>query len=475
MPRPAPLVSFPAGQTGSRLLRGALAEAIAAHPDAFAGLSLPAGGRAFKRALGEVLVDFEARRLASPDRLPVARRLAGFLAERVQLGDAPLSEALAAAPEASEPVEVAGTARPGWIPRIRWAGDVYEGAAIGALADRMQEEGQLAAPAADGLRWTAGHLLQQPVDLSGRRFALLGAGAELAPTPYLLEAGARVLWVDREPPAGLAPGTFGGVLAHVPGALDLLRHTPAIAAAVAREAEAGPVHLGLYAYAPGKGRELLLTAAMNAVAEHTAPASIGLLISPTTPGRIHPGCRAARQARRERLPSWQRALVAVGALQARAAHLHDGVEVSRAIVGLQGPTYQAAQYLTKMMAAEAWAADRPSVRVSASTAGITHTRSLEHPLFLAGFEGAPAFGIHVFEPEQTRVLTTLLWLHDLLRTDALAQTAPEPEARAARVLEQVIHGGVRTTPFLLDPTIRAAAILGLSRRPSLLGRLVTGR
>jgi len=61
---------------------------------------------------------------------------------------------------------------------------------------------------------------------------------------------------------------------------------------------------------------------------------------------------------------------------------------------------------------------------------------------LAGFLGAPHFGIRVFDPEQTRVLTTLLLLHDLLAPEA-PSTEADPERRARRVVAQAIHGGVR--------------------------------
>ena len=170
-------------------------------------------------------------------------------------------------------------------------------------------------------------------------------------------------------------------------------------------------------------------------------------------------------------PGWQRALAAVGALREPSYLHHEGVEISRAIVPLQGPTYQAAQYLAKMMVAESWAVDRAPVRISANVAGITHTRSLEHPLFLAGFLGAPAFGIRVFEPDQTRVLTTLMLLHDLLNPEAPAVCAEAPTDRARAVVAQSIHGGVRSSPFVLDATIRVAALLGLGPRLSLLLRL----
>ncbi len=466
------VVTFPEGETGSSLLRGALFDAIEAFPEVFAGLSVPASRGAFKSAWPELVGAFEARRVASPQRLAVARHLASYLPQRTRFGNDRLAERIGAAGAAS-PTQRVGTAAPGWIPAVDWGGRRYAGPEIAELADALREACQITDAGAKALRWVADTLLGEPLVLDTHRFALLGAAAELAPTRYLLAAGARVLWVDRQAPE-LAPDGFAGTLVHVPGAEDLLAQTPSIGAAVAREAAEGPLHVGMYAYAPGRGRELLLTAAMNEVADQANPASVMLLVSPTTPGEVHTGCREDREARTARAPAWQRVLRGLGALGGTPHHGAGEVEVARSIVALQGPTYQAAQYLGKMMVAEAWAADRAPLAVSANVAGITHTRSLEHPLFLAGFAGAPAFGIQIFEPEQTRVIMTLMMLHDLLNDEAPSRLT-DPSMRARGVVGQAVHGGVRSAPFALDPTIRVAAIVGLARRPSLLGRLATGR
>ncbi|MEN0065166.1 MAG: hypothetical protein AAGA48_23685 [Myxococcota bacterium] len=466
------VVTFPDGETGSTLLRAALANAAAEFPTAFEGLSIPDSGTAFKRQWAEVVGAFEARRTASPDRLAIARHLAAFLPGQTHYGSATLAERFddTTAPDA---VEVKGTRPPGWVPELTWRGQTFAGSQIGELADRLREACQITEAGTAALQWVAEERLQEPLVLSDLRFALLGAGAELAPTSLLLQAGARVLWVDRQAP-NLDPSTFSGTLVQVPGADDLLTDTPVIQAAVAREASAGPLHLGLYAYAPGRGRELRLTAAMNEVAAHTDPASVILLVSPTTPGEVSAGCRADRASRTARVPGWQRALRGLGALGGIPHHEHDEVQIARSIVGLQGPTYQAAQYLGKMMVAEAWAADRAPMRISANVAGITQTRSLEHPLFLAGFLGAPSFGIQIFNPDQTRVLMALLLLHDIANPQA-ASALPDPLERARGVVGQSIHGGVRSAPFALDPTIRVAALLGLSKQPSLLMRLARGK
>lgn len=467
-------IAFPAGETGSSLFRSALVDAVAGYPEVFRGLSVPDGSKAFKRALPELIGEFEARRAAAAERVEIAGDLAAHLAQRARFGEGALDEALASG-TCQAPTSSRGTAEPGWTPSVDYRGRTWRGAEIAELAQRMRAEYQLTQAAADALEWVATERLQEPLVLEGERFALLGAGAELSPARYLLEAGATVLWIDRAAPS-VEPATHAGTLLHHTDAGDLLTETPAISAALASSLEEGPLHLGLYAYAPGKGRELLLTAAMNALAERCEPASIAMLVSPTTPGEVQPEDAEDRVRRRLAAPRWQRALARGRVLPEPAYHQAGEVQISRSIVALQGPTYLAAQYLMKMMAAEHWAVQRAPLRVSANVAGITATRSLEHPLFKAGFLGGPTFGIEVFTPEQTRVLSTLLMLHDVLNPDApAAEPGLEPRQRARRVAAQSVHGGLRSLPFVLEPTIRAGAVVGLTKKPSLLVQLLKGR
>jgi Ca2+-binding RTX toxin-like protein len=73
-------------------------------------------------------------------------------------------------------------------------------------------------------------------------------------------------------------------------------------------------------------------------------------------------------------------------------------------------------------------------------------------------------------------LSTLLMLHDLQNPAAPgADPTGGPAAQGRRVAAQGVHGGVRSSPFVFERTIRVAAVLGLARKPSLLGRLARGR
>ncbi|MEQ1505026.1 MAG: hypothetical protein ABMB14_22525, partial [Myxococcota bacterium] len=410
-----------APHTGSTLLRAAMAEAVDRFPAAFGELRIPEDPKQFKRVLPDLIVQFEARRADAPDRVDIARVLAAYVPDRTLLDGEPLGDALVRGRAASPPMSRRGTAPTGWTPSVPWGDRRFEGAVIEALADEMLRAHCLTRPAADALRWMATERLRQPLDLDGETFVILGAGAELAPTELLLRAGARVLWLDVRPPFGITDTDHAGTLVHRPTIGDLLQDPAAVWAAVADEATNRPIHALLYAYAPGGGRELLLTSVMNTLVSRLpngALRSVSMLVSPTTPGEVSPHERAVRTERRAASPRWQRALARIRVLPEPAFHAAGGTEVARSIVALQGPTYLAAQYLAKMMAAESWSTDLRPARISANVAGITRTRSLEHPLFQAGFLGAPAFGIRVFDPEETRVLAALLMLHDVLRPDA---------------------------------------------------------
>lgn len=495
--RPEEGVLLPPGQSGSRFFHGVLADTVDAYGDAFATTRFPRDPGVFKKTFSDALVRFEAARLASPDRVDIAR----FLTRRTHelLGFArdgasamPLSEHLAE-PHADLPTLTrrASAGAPGLVPEVPFEGRTYRGRAVRDLADTLRARHLLTDRAHAAIGWIVDRAEASggALDLTGHRFAVLGASAELAPTASLLRAGADVLWVDlADPDRALAPhgglDALAGAVVTAPDARDLLRSPREVAAAVRRFADDGPVHLGLFAYAPGAARELRLAASMDAIARSLGPdvvRSVALYISPTTPAAVSPEDRAAARQRDEQQPAWKKALIRVGALRTPGHHVHGDAVVARAIVTLQGPSYQAAQYLTKMAAAEVWATSGASlngalprpVTISANVAGITNTKSLEHPLFQAAFVGAPTFHIQIFDPPTTRALAALIMLHDVLNPDApgaaRAPGADEPlAARAAAALSQQVHGGVYSTPWLFEHTVRFGAVLGLARRPTVL-------
>lgn len=490
------------GETGSSILYGALSAAVAEFPRDFEGFSLPARDT-FKRSFGEAIVRFEACRVASANRVAIARRMVAVLDGHLHhagAGTVSLKEHLGAE-RALPRLEVAsrGASVGGYKVEIPWRREHFRGAAgLATLADRLLEASLATERVHRALHWVAKRVEGDRLDLRGERFALLGAAAELAPTGLLLEAGADVLWIDRQAFAGsmveraLAGRSSGTLYAPAgPEGSDLLADPGAALAAVRAFRDAGgPIHLGLLAYAPGKGRELRLAGAMDAMTR-TLPAgvakSVALYVSPTTPGEVQPEDRRAAADRRAKAPLWVKLLERTGGLRPNAHHEHRGERgvhaISRTIVTVQGPTYQAAQYIAKMLAAEVLLADGiggEPVTVSANVAGITATRSLQHPLFQAAFIGAPRFGVEIFEPETTRALSGLLMVHDALNPEAVgasshaghSQHGASIAARAELMASQSLHGGARSLPWHFDHTIRMGAVIGLGQKPKLIGGLL---
>lgn len=463
------------GLTGSTFLRRALAVATR-RSSGGPRLSLPEDDRRFKALLGEIVAEVEAGRIASPHRMSIARDVV-LEAEKLVVFRTPggretsLRARLDAAAEPLPIVEVASGSGTALVPRVRYGGHDYEGAGVVELVGRLWDGDQLTAAACRSLAWVVAKAGRGELSLAGRRFALLGAGAEISPVRTLLEAGASVLWLDvKPPPADLAAARFSGTLAHAPGA-DLLRAPDRVKATIEAFAGDESIHLGCYAYAPGGSRELRLVLAMNAIARALGAdrvASASLLVSPTTPPVLQPEDVTAARQRRQDAPLWQRALEHAGVLG--PGHFRSGpVTVARTVVPIQGASYQAAQYVGKILMAEAMSAyglglhaGAPSAtRVSANVAPITRTRSLSHPLFRMAFRGAPRFGVETFAPETTRALMGLLTLHDVCNERAPAAPGESSVAgRVAAMRSQQVHGGIFAVPYRLDTAIATAAVVG---------------
>jgi hypothetical protein len=158
----------------------------------------------------------------------------------------------------------------------------------------------------------------------------------------------------------------------------------------------------------------------------------------------------------------------------------NGHHIGYSTVSIQGLSYQAAQYVSKLCAAEAFAlfgGDQPTngsaargLTVSANVAGITRTRSLSHPVFAAAFLGAPMFSVRIFQPETTRALSALLMLHDLLNPAAAgaAGSAVAAADKPGLIHAQQVHGGIYNLPYGLESAIRIAALLGMGKNPLIL-------
>ena len=460
--------------SASAVLHAVLAEAVAAFPAALASAGLPTRAERFRANYRELLPRFEAARLASPERFHIARHLAAAVQRRLVWQDArgtrPLDEQLEAPGEVLPLEERTFPGLPGWRPDLVYRGARWDALRLAELGTELARRDIVTPQAADALVWMAAQLDGDGLlHLAGRRIVVLGAGAEMAPTRFWLEAGADVLWLDRVPPPEewLSSDRLAGRL-HWPRAdVDLLARPQAVLATIRAFAANGPVDLGLYAYAPGQAREMRLTGVMNAIVSALPAelvASATMLVSPTTPTGLDAQDRAAMDARRAARPAWEAALARLGLLGRGPGRVECGDAAAvRSVVAIQGASYQAAQYLGKIITAECWAShgapqrDAPApLRVSANTAAITRTRSLDHPVFAAAFGGAGAFGVETFTPRQSRRINGLLALHDWLRTEP-------PIPGAVRV-----HGGIHTLPYPLEPALMVAAGFGFVRSPRLL-------
>jgi hypothetical protein len=89
---------------------------------------------------------------------------------------------------------------------------------------------------------------------------------------------------------------------------------------------------------------------------------------------------------------------------------------------------------------------------------------LKNAALAAGYRGAAAFDVEVFEPETTNAMMAALWVHDL-RSDI---GASNPRARLDHpldlVMDQACHGGLWTTAYRPRSVLPVAACLGWFRR-----------
>ncbi len=482
-----PGVDLAPGGSAGALLHGVLRDAVQAFPEALTPAELPEDGSAFRSDYADVLALFEAARVASGERVAIARRLHASARESL-VGSSderaiPLAEFVRtpSEPLALTTVDTSGSG--GWDPAVPVDGAEQRGQALRDQLARWREKRTVSPSAPEALGWLLDVAEREggELDLRGRRVAILGAGAELAPTLHLLEAGAEVLWLDlADPPAELAKDSrLSGRLHFAAGGLDLLARPAVARATIERFAESGAVDVGLYAYAPGRGREWRLAATMNAIVEalpRDAVRTVSMLVSPTSPAARTASEDADEEARFQERAAWRRALTSSGALGSGGGALRVGdAGANRAIVPIQGLSYQAAQYLEKWITAEVWATDAAPLHVSANVAGITRTRSLQHPIFAAAFVGAGAFGVETYAPETTRPLMGLLsvrdWLDPTSGGHPRRSVASEAE-RAAALTEVRVHGGLYGMPEALEPALRIAALIGFAKRPTLLAGLL---
>ncbi len=458
-------------------------------PEALGAARFPANPQAFKHQYATILPAFEAARIAHPARVEIARFVC-LEAERglrfvSAQGDTDFASVLAqdAAPLPLTHVNLSGAGK--LVPEVRYRGSRYVGSEVLSLVHALRQKQLMTDAAAEGFGRLFARIDREGGSLSlrGQRFVIFGAAAELSPVELLLEAGADVLWIDLHEPATerLLERKLAGKLSFAKGGANLLAEPARILSTLRDYAKAGPVHIGCYAYAGGASQEWRLTTTMNALVRalpSSAVASVTMLVSPTTPSQVSAEDVVTSRERLQDANRWKRALQRAGQLTP-SLEVSGNVLIARAIVKAQGVSYQAAQLVGKLYAAEASAvygntlmgeADAAPLTVSANVAPITATKSLSHPVFQAAFLGASLFDVEISQPETTRVLGGLLAIHDVTAPDAPGSAQhfyASPNERARGVLSQQMHGGIYTNPFSLDAAISVAAVRGLTMRPKL--------
>ena len=477
-PQPRGQVLLAEDHSALAVLHGLLTDAAATFPEAFADVELPATPEMFRAAYPEVLPGFEAARLASAQRHEIARHVVvaqqKYIIWQDGQGKRPLQESLGdtVTPLPLEMHRFEG--EPGWQPSLVYRGERWDADRLPELGALLVARGVMTKEAGEALAWIGDEVLEAgTLRLTGCKIAVLGGGAEMAPTRLWLEAGADVLWLDQQPPPDdwWQSGSLFGRLYWPPGNADLLAQPQEVLATLVDFADGSPLDLGLYAYAPGQARELRLTASMNAVVDALPAelvASVTMLVSPTTPTALSSQDVAVMRARLEARPMWEALCAHIGLLGKGGGGVAVGDAVAtRTVVGIQGTSYQAAQYLGKILMADCWskygqveATNPVPLRISANTAAITRTRSLAHPVFTAAFGGAAVLGVETLVPRLSRRINGLLavcdWLRPALPTPGIVR----------------VHGGIHTLPYPLEPALRMAAAIGFARSPRLLRGLV---
>jgi hypothetical protein len=375
----------------------------------------------------------------------------------------------------------AGEDRPApWT--VPYKGKQLSGDALARQIDRWEKAGVAEPSHAAALRQALAH--PEWFDLSDQHIVLLGAGSEAGPLSWLARWRAHLVAVDlaRAPTwkrigATVAAGNARLIAPVAPGqpldlahaGADLLGQTPEIAAWLAGLGV--PLAVGNLAYLDGE-RHVRVSLAMDAISAtlcaHDARTSLAYMATPTDVFAVPEELAGAVMQRyADRGPI--KKLVQLGARLGSGGrgfvpHIESLIDagdfgrwgVVDALVVEQGPNYALAKRLQQWRALVARAAGH---RVALNVAPSTTTASVvSNPLLAAGFRGATAFDVEVFEPATTTALMAAMWVHDL-------RTAPREFAHPLKLLVHgANHGGLWRVPYLPRSVLPMAALLGFVRR-----------
>jgi len=338
------------------------------------------------------------------------------------------------------------------------------------------------------------------LDLRDLHIAVLGAGAELAPTRSLLRWGAHVHAVDLPSQAvwsrliaitrstagtlhvpvrhgrdGQPPFTLGmhvhpeedDVVAGGAG-VDLLTDAPEIAQWLG--AVDAPLTVGCYAYADG-GLHAQLSVASDAIVEtlltQRDDITFAALATPTDAFMVP---MAAVGESRRRWESrglgqlLQNPLRIAGQFEPNYPETYRDIHgrdfgINDSLVVQQGPNYALAKRLQHWRAFQCLRTGRP---VSLNIAPATRTQSVvRNRLLAAAYAGAGRFGVEVFEPATSTTLMAALLVHDLRNPRALGQPGVAPVQPLDLLTQKAVHGGLWRAAYSPRSVLGIAAVLGI--------------
>lgn len=379
----------------------------------------------------------------------------------------------------------------------------YRGRRLFGSDLRRQVDSWVARGIAEPSFATAIHLvLDNPdwLDLRDVDIALLGAGAEMAPTRSLLRWGARVHAVDLPRPSiwehltsitrstagslripialndeGHPPFVVGGdihpeddVTVCAAAGADLLTQAPEIRTWLAEIEQ--PFVLGTYAYADGATHALLSVASdaiTTSLIGERSDLTLAFLATPTDVFVVPMECVEESKRR------WSHRGIG-GLLQAplRIAHQFEPnypttyttasgqrIGLNDSIIPQQGPNYILAKRIQRWRALVARANGIP---VSLNLAPATRTRSVvRNRALAAAYAGADKFGVEVFDPSTSTTLMAAMLVHDLRNTSSSANPATDLANPMDLFVSGANHGGLWRAAYAPRSVLGIAALLGM--------------
>jgi hypothetical protein len=371
---------------------------------------------------------------------------------------------------------------------VPYKGKRLHGDALARRIDAWAAAGVIEASNAQALHLARTH--PEWFDLSDRHLLLLGAGSEAGPLAWLAQWRANIVAIDlaRGPTwkkiaqrvaAGngqlIAPVVRSAEADMQHAGADMLTQTPEIAAWLVGLGV--PLDLFAIAYLDGE-RHVRVSLAMDALAVAVAAAqpksTLAWMATPTDVFAV-PQALAEDVMRSYADRGMLKRLAQAGARagsggRSFAPHIEalvDATDGSRwgvvdSLVIEQGPNYALAKRLQQWRAIVARADGRvASINVAPST---TTASVISNPALAAGFRGAKAFDIEVFEPATTHALMAALWVHDLRNPQGTAQPAVPLAHPLQLLVEGANHGGLWRVPYLPRSVLPFAALLGMMKR-----------